>query len=173
RWKQTPDYQRWLKDTGQISPADPDRRAAEYVISIGGEVSINDDRARIVAVDKLPKEPFRLSRIELWNRKQFGDTGMSCFKDCKNLTHLDLNYTCLSDAGLAYIKEPKKLTGLGLAGTTVSDDGLSRFRECSNLTMLHLGQTALGDAGLAHFKSNKNMETVWLFGTRITDAAMA
>ena len=40
------------------------------------------------------------------------DAGLAHFKDCKNLTYLDLGGTQVSDAGLAHFKDCKNLTDL-------------------------------------------------------------
>jgi serine/threonine protein kinase len=44
---------------------DPDRRAAEYVLSIGGVVRVNEEEKDIKAVAELPKEMLRLTWVEL------------------------------------------------------------------------------------------------------------
>ena len=49
-----------------------------------------------------------------------GDAGLAHFKDCKNLTVLDLDGTQVSDAGLAHFKDCKNLTHLGLQKTKVT-----------------------------------------------------
>ena len=92
------------------------------------------------------------------------DAGLAHFKDCKNLTILDLGGTQVSDAGLAHFKDCKNLTDLGLDGTQVSDAGLAHFKDCKNLTHLDLSGTQVSDAGLAHFKDCKNLTDLSLSG---------
>ena len=43
------------------------------------------------------------------------DAGLAHFKDCKNLTYLDLSYTQVTDAGLAHFKDCKNLKELHVA----------------------------------------------------------
>ncbi len=50
--------------------------------------------------------------------------GLAYFKECKNITGLDLSETKVSDAGLAHFKDRKNITNLYLNTTRVSDAGL-------------------------------------------------
>ncbi len=69
---------------------------------------------------------------------------MVYFKDCKNLTFIDLFLTQVSDAGLAH------------------------FKDCKNLKYLYLDRTQVGDAGLAQFKGMPLRE-LNIDNTAITD----
>jgi hypothetical protein len=162
-------------DGGVIEPIalpDPDRRAAEYVLSIGGTLRLNDqDRVRN-DVKELPREAFRLTAVELTGNKEVSDAGLAVFKDCKNLTVLQLGGTPVGDAGLANFKDCTSLTRLDLGGTKAGDAGLAHFAGCKNVTSLSLWGTRVGDEGLAHFKDCKNMTTVWLDSTEVRDAGL-
>jgi eukaryotic-like serine/threonine-protein kinase len=96
----------------ELMSLDPDRKAAEYVLSIGGVVRVNGQDRAIKAATDLPPELFRLTWVTLRLKKQLTDAGLANFKDCKNLTHLNLQETQVSDAGLAYFKDCKNLTHL-------------------------------------------------------------
>ena len=76
---------------------DPDRRAAEWVLSIGGVVKINETQTEIKAAADLPKEAFTLSPdVYLGNNEKVNDADLARLKDCGNLTWLDLNETKVS-----------------------------------------------------------------------------
>jgi eukaryotic-like serine/threonine-protein kinase len=152
---------------------DPDRKAAEYVLSIGGTVRINDQEPDLTKATDLPKVAFRLTWVFLGNNKQVSDAGLAHFKDCKNLTHLHLTQTQVSDAGLAHFKDYKNLTSLALELTKVSNVGLAHFKDCKNLTVLNLSQTQVSDAGVAHFKECKNLACLYLNHTKVSDAGLA
>src|SRR5450755_4504991 len=78
----------WDGGVADQSPAD--RKAAEYVLSIGGSVRINEhDRDIKIAAD-LPKELFQLTSVDLRDNKQVSNDGLSNFNGCKNLRHVDL-----------------------------------------------------------------------------------
>jgi serine/threonine protein kinase/Leucine-rich repeat (LRR) protein len=149
---------------------DPDRRATEYVLSIGGQVRINDLDPWMAA---LPKKPFRLTGVNLDNNRKVTDAGLAHLRDCTNLTFLNLNHTQVTDAGLAHFKDCKYLTTLHLGNTQVTDAGLAYFQDCKGLTALGLRSTRVTDGGLAHFKDCKRLTVLGLNGTRVTDAGLA
>ena len=152
---------------------DPDHHAAEWVLSIGGKVRVNDENRELKAAADLPREGFRLTAVELHENTKVTDTGLAHFKDCKNLMSLDLSVTQAGDAGLDYFKNCKNLVILDLASTKVSDTGLAHFRDCKNLTTLNLCYTKTGDAGLAHFKGCKNLLSLRLHDTEVNDTGLA
>ncbi len=156
----------------KITAGDPDRRAAEYVLSIGGHVQINDKDQWLIAAP-LPKEPFRLTAVTLNVNPKVTDAGLAHFMDCKYLTHLHLDFTQVTDVGLAYFKGCKNLTHLYLGNTQVTDAGLAYFKECKNVTHLSLRETKITDAGLVPFQDCKDLTYLDLTGTRVTDAGLA
>jgi hypothetical protein len=180
-----------------VKTGDPDRRAAEWVLSVGGGVRVNGQEQDIRSAAELPGEPFRLTFASLRECKHPIEPGLAHFEGCKDLTHLDLSYNRVSDSGLAHFKGCKKLTFLELLNTgvgnegianfrgckglkklvlvaaRVSDSGLACFEECKGLTHLDLGWTMVGDVGLAHFKGCKDLTELDLIETRVGDAALA
>jgi hypothetical protein len=182
----------------KISSIDPDRRAAEYVLSIGGTVKVNDQARAIKTAADLPRESFQLTFVEAVSRGSLTDAGLVVFKDCKNLKSLDLyGPRHITDAGLAHFKDCKKLELLALHGTSVTDAGLALFKDCQNLknlnlwgcsqvtdagwgpftdrknvTLLQLGDTKVNDASLARLKDCKKLAVLYLEGTQVTDAGL-
>jgi serine/threonine protein kinase/Leucine-rich repeat (LRR) protein len=152
---------------------DPDRRAAEYVLSIGGDVRVNGQERIINAAADLPPEAFRLTFVSLHENKQVTDAALAVFKDCKNVTKLIVDFTAVGDAGLAHFKDSKALTDLQLRYTRVTNAGLANFKDCKALTVLGLTCTNVSDAGLALLKDCKSMGHIGLDGTHVTDAGLA
>ncbi|MCX7422547.1 MAG: leucine-rich repeat protein [Planctomycetia bacterium] len=152
----------------------PDRRAAEYVLSIGGNISIteNGQERPIAAVGDLPRGAFELTLVNLNGNQKVSDAGLANFKDCKHVTGLTLHSVQVSDAGLAHFKDWKNLTYLFLYALPVSDAGLAHFKDCKNLTSLYLGITQT-DVGLAHFKNCKNLTSLTLASDLMGDAGVA
>src|SRR5262249_30725449 len=112
-------------DGGVIEPTasvDPDRRAAEYVLSIGGGVKVDGAERLIRAAADLPGGFVALTYVDLTLNKQVTDAGLAVFKDCRNLTILSL-YGCgqITDAGMAHFKDSKALKSLYLEHVQVSD----------------------------------------------------
>src|SRR5262249_34717417 len=58
---------------GGKNTAAADRKAAEYVLSIGGAVQVNDENRQIKAAADLPREAFRLTNVALVENKQVTD----------------------------------------------------------------------------------------------------
>jgi serine/threonine protein kinase/formylglycine-generating enzyme required for sulfatase activity/Leucine-rich repeat (LRR) protein len=155
--------------------ADPDRTAAEWVLSIGGTITIseNGQQRQIKDVADLARGAFDLTEARLDGSAKVSDEGLACFKGCKNLTYLSLEKTRVGDAGMSYFKDCKNLSGLDLGDTRVSDVGLSCFKDCKGLTELFLEGTKLGDAGLANFEACKNLTNLSLGGTQVSDVGLA
>jgi formylglycine-generating enzyme required for sulfatase activity/serine/threonine protein kinase len=151
---------------------DPDRKAAEYVLSIGGSVSINDEGGeRDVAT--LPREAFRLTRIDFrGGNNQVSDAGLAVFKDCTNLTILNLEGTPVGDAGLAHFKKCMDLKLAWLGFTKLTDAGMAPFKDWKNLAVLNLGETAVGDVGIANLKECTNLKELWLQRTQVGDSGL-
>jgi eukaryotic-like serine/threonine-protein kinase len=157
-----------------VEKQDFDRRAAYYVLSIGGAVRINDEDRNVGAVAELPQEPFRLTVVSFDMNKQVTDAGLAAFEGCTNVTYLSL-YGCrqLTDAGLARFKDCKGLTYLELEHVSVTDASLAAFKNYKNLKHLHLGNTQVTDAGLAYLKDLKNLTQFQLLNQPVTDAGLA
>jgi serine/threonine protein kinase/uncharacterized membrane protein len=164
------------KTTVKVTPQElADARAAEWVLSIGGIISIKEDgnerQTRTVA--DLPRGAFELTLVNLVSNPKVSDAGLAHLKDCKELTALYLRGTQVSDVGLAHLKDCKNLADLDLPNTQVSDAGLAHLKDCRNLTRLNLSRTHVSNAGLAHFKDCKDLTSLLLDGTKVSDAGLA
>ncbi len=129
----------------------PDREAATFVLSIGGQVVVNYDYARrIKAVSELPKETFYLANVWLAENQKVTDGDLPKFKICNGLWLIDLCGTRVTDAGLAHIKE---------------------YGVVHDLSELYLGNTRYTDArGCAHLADCTGVRQLWIFNTGVTDA---
>jgi hypothetical protein len=164
-------------DGGTIEPSaspDADRKAAEWMLSIGGEVQVNRQGHPIAAVAKLPTGPIEL--IGVWTREYLlvTDADLARFEGCKNLTHLGLT-GCkrVSDAGMARFKGRTNFTGLELNATGVGDAGVENFKGNTGLLTLNLGGTAVSDTGLAGFSACKQLGNLQLWNTSVTDTGLS
>jgi serine/threonine protein kinase len=152
--------------------SDPDRRAAEYVVALGGVVRVNGLDRDLKDAAELPKERFTLAWVVLRGTK-VTDAGLAAFEECKGVTFIDLASTAVTDAGLAHLKASEGLWFLNLAGTKVTDAGLAQYKDCKNLGHFQLDGTKVTDAGLAYFKDCKGVGYLSLDGTAVTDAGLA
>jgi eukaryotic-like serine/threonine-protein kinase len=159
----------WDQDSLRPSSAfEPDRNAAEWVLSMGGMIEIDDRRKPIKSVDELPDEPFRLTMMSLRNLK-VRDRELACLSECTNLVGIDL-YKCnlITDVGLGYFKNSKGLQILGIGGTQATDHGLSYFRDCKNLTDVMLNDTKVSSVGLRYLTDLKNLTMLHVSNTKVT-----
>ena len=161
-------------ESGSASTPDVDRRAAEYVLSIGAKIKIRAQEAErgVDAVAGLPKEPFQLTSVYVDSNQHVTESGLANFKGCQNLTSLYLYNSGVTEAGLAHFKDCRNLTVLNLCRSPVTDAGLASFKDCQNLTVLELVDTQVTDTGLANFKNCRNLTALSLAGTQVTDAGL-
>jgi hypothetical protein len=109
------------------APADPDRKAAEWVLLTGGRVWINQQEIKAAA--ELPDELCRLTGVDLHQNFQVGDADLTLLKDCKNLTTVNLSGTLVTDTGLALFKDSHRLTVLNLQQTRVTAAKVEELRK--------------------------------------------
>ncbi|MFO0821938.1 MAG: protein kinase [Gemmataceae bacterium] len=153
---------------------DTDRKTAEYVLSIGGRVTVNVKGkplgAKVLA--DLPGEPFTLQGINLGGNKKLDDAGMAIFKDCTNLEEIEIHDAKITNNGFANIKGCTRLRILNLTGTKVTDDAMTQVGAYENLTYLLITGTLVTDAGLAHLKDCKKLTMLHAHNTQITDVGL-
>ncbi|AWM37404.1 Serine/threonine-protein kinase PrkC [Gemmata obscuriglobus] len=176
----------------KAAATDPDRSAAEWVLSLNGAVQVNGEEREIRSAADLPADRFALTAADLTDRAvadadlarlkdcqaltriilhgtKVTDAGLAHLKGLSNLAHLNLAYSGVTDAGLADLNAFPLLTSLWVQGTTVSDAGLAVARELPALTHIDLSGTKVTGPGLAHLKGLKGL-TLLLSGTALTDA---
>jgi Leucine-rich repeat (LRR) protein len=108
----------------------PDRKAAEWVLSIGGSVTINDGQDReIKAAKDLPAGPWTLRVVDLHDNPKVTDAGLKELARLKQLQWLHLYQTKVTDAGLKELAALKNLHTLDLRDTKVTDAGLKELRK--------------------------------------------
>ena len=80
------------KSAKMPATTDPDRRAAEYVLSIGGGVTIKEkyEERDVTKVGDLPPTPFVITRVHLaWNETAT-DSGLAVSKTARTSLTSDL-----------------------------------------------------------------------------------
>jgi serine/threonine protein kinase len=150
-----------------------DRKAAEWVLSVGGSIRVDGAEKDISAAADLPKEPFRLTAVNLFNNAKVTDAGLAALAGCTELTELNLS-TCrgVTDAGLAHFKGCTKLISLDVSATGVTDVGLATFATNGKLLRLTANATAITDAGLAALDKLTGVEFLYFNDTGLTDAGL-
>jgi WD40 repeat protein/serine/threonine protein kinase len=166
-------------------PPDTERGAAQWVLSLGGSVSVHVRGAdvEVRAGGKLPTEAFELRRIDLSsnvlggnpvvNRALTADDGLAHLAGLTNLVRLDLHNTAVTDTGLAHLEGLTNLREIYLFGCPeVSDLGVAHLKALTNLRALDLNSTRVTDAGLEHLKGLTNLTVLNLMSTRISGAGL-
>jgi hypothetical protein len=125
--------------------ADPDRKAAEWVLRNGGWVQVDGETRGIKAADDLPKGAFRLTGIHIIDNRNMSGADLSVFQGCKHLTCIEFD------------------------GSDVGDNQVAHFKHCTGLRVIDLGNTEVGNDGFVHFKGFKNVVELDLEATRVDD----
>ncbi len=177
--------------------ADPVRRAAEWALSIGGNVHLEAGGQLhfVQAANDLPPGRFSvqaigfpktvtdddlarlaplttITRLYLHHPKITG-AGLVHLRPLTNLEFLNLNTSAVRGADLARLKDLPKLHTLLLQATAVGNDGMATLKALAALRWLDVGFTDVGDADLAHLKTRSDLETLSLAGTAVSDAGLA
>jgi internalin A len=90
--------------------------------------------------------------------------------ECKDLRHLDLNDTNITDADIEQIVSSNlSLDILELRGTKITDRGVKFLLGKTKLGSLNLCRTAIGDSGFRDMKTPASFWALYLADTSITD----
>jgi Leucine-rich repeat (LRR) protein len=154
-----------------VAKGDPDRRAAEWVLSVGGGVAIAPWQS-IYNVKELPAGPFRVESVDLRGQRGVDDAALERFKHLESLRDLNLMLTQVTDAGLDSIKDLANLQSLSLHGTRITDNGLALLKELPKLKSLDLDFTPITDAGFAHVLAMANLEGLNISCTGISETGL-
>jgi serine/threonine protein kinase/Leucine-rich repeat (LRR) protein len=152
----------------------PDRKAAEWVLSLGGTVIINDGQDReIKTVENLPAGAWTLRALNLEGKPGVTDAGLKELAGLKQLQWLNLVGTLVTDAGLKELAGLKQLQWLSLVRSRVTDAGLKELAGLKQLRGLNLVDTEVTDAGLKQLAALIDLTEVRLSSTKVTAAGVA
>lgn len=148
-------------DTASIAATSPDRRAAEWVLSIGGRLELRGVPSSagfsIRNIQQLPDEPFQVSRVHVAQLSGVTDSGLNNLRGLQKLITLNAWDTAITDQGLANMtddgRQPPPILGdLQISRTKVTETGLGYFRGSSHLDHLEISGAKVRDLQvLRHF----------------------
>lgn len=154
--------------------SEADRKAAKWVLSVGGEIKINDEPVSIRNVDALPEEPFRLTYVNLSDNQKITDEGLANFRGCRHVEQLRLDRTPVTDEGLANFGNCTNLRHLSLERTGISNEGLRQLQKCNGMRYVDLHDvTKVTDGGLKFLRDCSQLEVLFLHGTSVSDAGLS
>ncbi len=181
----------------RVARGDLDRRAAEWVLSVGGYLDLDVAPNRVKARSELPVGHFHVLAIYLGHTRTT-DGDLERLIGLSGLRHLDLTRTSVTDAGIKSItrldtlsslslnspgvtaagveelKELKGLRSLGLYGVPLTDADLARLGPLVHLENLYLGGgPGITDAGLVHLKGFSKLGSLVLVDTKVAGAGLA
>jgi Leucine-rich repeat (LRR) protein len=99
----------------------------------------------------------------------FPDEATVHLQELRKLKNLDLNFTDVTDVGLADLQGLTDLQSLDLAHTQVTDDGLVHVQSLRNMQWLSLTKTEITDAGVLHLKSLIHLRDLYLLDTQVSN----
>lgn len=147
---------------------------AQAVIQAGGSIELSVN-ATIVVIPKggsLPRERFRVTKIDLCAVSKVVDSDLSKYTGFEELTDLSLMKTSITDASFPYLADLKNLSSLNVAGTSVTGSGFKYLNSLHNLQGLKCGGSPIKDGSLTHLKSLKKLSFLGLIDTKVTDAGL-
>ncbi len=128
-----------------ITEVSPDRKAAEWVLSVGGTVELNVP----LHEGKLPPGEWWLRKVILGECPHCTDADLKRFAGCTWLNHLNLTRTPITGSGLASLKGVSSLRELLIGGDAFCDEGAQSLESLQQLTVLRLVECkSLTDRGL-------------------------
>jgi Leucine-rich repeat (LRR) protein len=148
---------------------EPNRRAAEWAIGLGGRVNLIADgrELQFTSLEKLPASSFTIVAISL-EEKSLGDDDLTNLRDLTRLKTLSLARTGITGAGLVHLRGLPELAELNVDRTQVTDESLKELSSLPNLTTLHAFATTIGDEGAAQLRGSK-LTILGLGRSRLTD----
>jgi WD40 repeat protein len=152
-----------------------ERKAAEWVLSIGGQVTINDIDGKPLALrdGKLPDTDFTLDTVNVVEPPRFTNEGLSKLSACRKFTSLSLARVAkLTDSGFSHLKQAR-VRDLLLDGCPLLTDGvMDTVATLEGLESISLQRIKVTDAGIAAFAPLKWLRTINVATSQITDAGL-
>ncbi len=152
--------------------ADPDRSAAEWVLSMHGnvEIRVNGEIQGIPTPKdpKLPSTKFDLFAVRLSNLP-IDDADTANLDGALKIEWADLSGTKIGDETLKRLGKLTKLHNLSIAGTPITGAGLAHLQGCDQLAALTIAGTKIGDVGMANLRRLPNLRTLHMYYCEFTD----
>jgi hypothetical protein len=155
-----------------------DRPVADFVLSLGGQLTVRVGKNANVALkkgDKLPTRLFRIRAINLDGCAGLTDAALARLRvaDLPELTWLNGSNTPLTDAGLKHLRGAPALESIYLARTQVAGPGLEDLKTLPALRGLEFdGCGKFNNAGMRHMRSLTQLTHLALCGCPVTAAGL-
>lgn len=168
----------YLKQAEASAKVDRDLRAAEWVLSVGGELQIEPIDGltaprRIKSRDELPADAFVVRSITLNESSQATDVALKNLWGLRRLRSLHLIAAeQLSPAGLDVLKALPALQHLRFESMALNDAAVDQIVAATALRDLELRATSITDAGIARLKSLRRLRSLQFVFRPVSDAML-
>ena len=151
------------------------RRAAEWVLSVGGSVSVvslDGVERGAGKLAELPQAPFAVTRIDLNGRLGITGEGLANLSELTEVKHLLLAGTSVTDADFVHFADMGKLETIDLSNTHLSGEGFEHLQPMPTLKDLGLMHNGVGDAATPFISGCTNLKVLLAQDATITDAGL-
>jgi hypothetical protein len=111
--------------------------------------------------------------LHLHWRNELTDTGLKYLTNQKKLTALNLGSAKITDEGLKHLAALSNLNVLKLSGDKITNAGLKQLADVKSLTTVVFAESGVTDAGLKELARLENLSVLGVVGPAITDAGLA
>ncbi len=115
-----------------------------------------------------------LEELYIWNAAEITDAGIAHLKDLKRLRVIHLDHSRVTDRALGALAQLPALEEMALQSNQFTDRGLDLLRGNRSLKKLcvGLGQGKITDAGMEPVATLANLELLDIQGSEVTDAGL-
>ena len=172
------------KSTTDDKPAaDIEQRAAEWVLSMGGTLTVAAESGlvEVTSASQLPRpafqvsfiSPYHVTRIRLNGVQNVSDSGLQNLVGLSQLDFLDLESTAITDEGLVHLAGLTRLNTLVLTYTQVTGPGLTHLKRLRSLEQLLLNGQKLVTGSLKPLRELDGLTNLDLSGVSLSDEDFA
>jgi uncharacterized protein YjbI with pentapeptide repeats len=149
------------------------RRAAEWVLSVGGYLYFSSDNTegiynKIDKVEDMPQGAFDITIVRL-SEKQFDEADLKNLQGLTKLVQLELKSATMTGSGIAHLTKLPSLYYLNIGRAAITDEGMSHVAKLPKLSHLEANEVRFSDAGVQHLVGHPTLKTLGLSGANITD----
>ncbi len=163
-----------IAELGQQPPVDhdfaPNREAAEWVLRLGGSVTIEDlkkVRHDIDQIAKLPRDPFYVVSINLTSKQGVNDQELARLEGLTRLEAVGVGGTPVTDALFDHLRRLPNLRYVGVNWTGVTGKGLATLID-SKLTGLEISGMKDPEAAIVYLHKKGVAEWINFDGMKMT-----
>lgn len=152
-----------------------EREAAEWVLSIGGHVTVNEIGGRPLTLSdgKLPDVNFTVDTVSLVEPSRFTNEGLSKLSACRRFASLRfVRVANLTDEGFSQLKGVRVRELLLDGCALLTDEAMDSVATLEELESLSLQRVGITDAGIAALAPLQFLRTINFGTSQITDAGL-